>query len=236
MEFPAGGVDGEPLDLTDTNSFLLGPDLLVAQSPYPDELDDYPVALPSTGWYDYWTGSPIQGDADKKASDASPVVQPSVEIHPSADTLPVFARAGAIVPRQPLVQSTDETPDGPLTLRVYPPTQRGDDCRGTVYLDDGVSYAFQKGEFLREDISCQLTSHGLTVTLNPRQGGFVPWWKLVSIEVYGQTKSVSEASVSRLKGSGDAASPVLASFDSEHHRITVLIPDDGRGAELNLTY
>ena len=231
-----GGADGQPLDLTDSNSFLLGPDLLVAQSPYPDELDDYSVALPPTGWYDYWTGALIHGYVNKEESVIAQAVQPEVQIHGAVDSLPVFVRSGAIVPRQPLVQSTDETPDGPLTLRVYPPTQRGDDCRGTVYLDDGVSYAFQKGEFLREDISCQLTSHGLTVTLNPRQGGFVPWWKLVSIEVYGQTKSVSEASVSRLKGSGDAASPVLASFDSEHHRITVLIPDDGRGAELNLTY
>jgi len=33
--------------------FLLGPDLLIAQSPYPDELDNYTITLPPAGWYDY---------------------------------------------------------------------------------------------------------------------------------------------------------------------------------------
>jgi len=236
MEFPMGGADGQPLDLTDSNSFLLGPDLLVAQSPYPDELDDYSVALPPTGWYDYWTGALIHGYVNKEESVIAQAVQPEVQIHGAVDSLPVFVRSGAIVPRQPLVQSTDEKPDGPLTLRVYPPTQPGQDCRGSLYLDDGISYAFQKGEFLRVDVTCQLTPQGLTVTLAPRQGSFIPWWQLVSIEVYGQTKSPKEASISRRGETGDAANPVSAGFDSEHHLISVLIPDDGKGLELKLTY
>jgi alpha-glucosidase len=236
LEFPNGGVDGQPLDLIDSNSFLLGPDLLVAQSPYQDELDDYPVALPPIGWYDYWTGALIQGEADKKASNNLQVIQPEVQIHRSLDTLPVFVRSGAIVPQQPLVQSTDEKPNGPLTLRVYPPIRPGQDCRGSVYLDDGVSYAFQKGEFLREEITCQLTPHGLAVSLAPRQGSFIPWWRYVSIEVYGQTKSAVDARILRTGDSGDATNSVLTGFDSEHHRMTALIADDGRGLELTLTY
>ena len=49
--------DGGPLDLSTGNAFMVGPDLLVAQGPYPDELDDYHVRLPPSSWYDYWTGS-----------------------------------------------------------------------------------------------------------------------------------------------------------------------------------
>ena len=67
----------------------------------------------------------------------------------------MFVRAGAIVPEQPLVQSTDEKPQGPLTLRVYPPTEPGEDCAGSLYLDDGVSYDFRKGDFLRMGFTCQ---------------------------------------------------------------------------------
>ena len=44
LEFPNGAADGGPIDLSTGNAFLLGPDLLIAQSPYPDELDDYSVA------------------------------------------------------------------------------------------------------------------------------------------------------------------------------------------------
>ena len=89
------------------------------------------------------------------------MTQPEVHIHRSLDTLPVFVRAGAIVPEQPLVESTDEKPQGPLTLRVYPPVQPGKDCTGSLYLDDGQSYAFQKGEFLRVAFTCHATAQGL---------------------------------------------------------------------------
>ena len=234
LEFPNGGADGQPLDLSTGNAFLLGPDLLVAQSPYPDEMDDYTVALPPAGWYDYWTGARVDGKAERIGIDNRPVAQPEVHIHRSLDTLPVFARAGAIVPEEPLVQSTEEKPQGPLTLRVYPPIGPDKNCHGSFYLDDGVSYDFKKGDFLREEFSCHPTAQGLTVTVAPREGSFAPWWKLVSIEVYGATKPATGASATTREGAG--TSPVSTGFDAEHHRITALLPDDGKGLELQLAY
>ena len=234
LEFPKGTGDGQPLDLANSGSFLLGSDLLVAQSPFPDEMDDYTVALPPTGWYDYWTGSRVSGSSGRKAIDNELVSQSEVHIRRTLDTLPVFARAGAIVPQQPLIQSTDEKPQGPLTLRVYPPVSPESDCRGSIYLDDGVSYDFKKGEFLRTQFSCKLTPQGLSVTVAPRQGSYEPWWKLLSIEVYGATKPASGATVSASGGS--AATPISAGFDAEHHRVTVLANDDGKGLEMQLAY
>jgi len=233
LEFPTGSADGQPIDPTNGSAFLLGPDLLVAQSPYPDELDDYTVALPPVGWYDYWTGALVEGNTGRKAIDNTRVTQPEIHIHCSLDTLPVFVRAGAIVPEQPLVQSTDEKPQGPLTLRVYPPTQSGKDCGGSLYLDDGISYAFEKGDFLRVGFTCRPTAQGLTVTVDPHRGSFAPWWKLVSIEVYGASKPAAGASTAV---AGAQAIPVAAGYDPEHHRITALIPDDGKGLELQLAY
>jgi alpha-glucosidase len=234
LEFPNGAVDGQPLDLSNAGAFLLGPDLLIAQSPFPDEVDDYSVALPAVGWFDYWTGSRISGSSGRKNIDNTPVAQPEVLIHRTLDTLPVFVRAGSIIPEQPLVQSTDEKPQGPLTLRVYPPAAPGNDCNGTLYLDDGVSYDFKKGEFLRTQFTCRFTPQGLIVTVAPREGTFEPWWKLLSIEVYGAAKPATTATVSALTGAG--ATTLSAGFDAEHHRITALVKDDGKGLELQLAY
>ena len=234
MEFPNGATDGTPMDLTNTNSFLLGPDLLVAQSPFPDELDDYSIALPPQGWYDYWNGSRVEGSSGRKAIDNELVGQTEVHIHPTLDTLPVFARAGAIVPEEPLVQSTDETPQGPLTLRVYPPTASGNACGGSLYLDDGLTYNFKKGEFLRVQFTCKLTRQGLSVTVEPREGSFAPWWKQMSVEVYGVEKPAASATVAM--AGGGSSSPVSTNFDAEHHRVTALVNDDGKGLELQLTY
>ena len=229
FEFPNGGRDGQPLDLSPgNNAFLLGPNLLVAQSPYPDEVDDYTITLPPSGWYDYWTGARVKSSAEKQAVEDSAVADESVLIHNTVETLPVFARAGGIVPEQPLIQSTEEKPQGPLTVRVYPPTEPGQECRGRIYLDDGVSYAYRKGDFLRERFSCAATANGLTVTIAAREGSFAPWWNQLSIEVYGQTKAASG-----VKLGGNA---VKTSFDAEHHRITAAVPDDGKGLALDLTY
>lgn len=234
LEFPHGAIDGQPLDLKDSGSFLLGRDLLIAQSPFPDELDDYSVALPPVGWYDYWIGDRVEGNTSRTAIDNTKAVQPEVHLHNSVDTLPVFVRAGAIVPEQPLVQSTDEKPNGPLTLRVYPPTSAGEDCAGSLYLDDGVSYNFNKGDFLRMSFSCKVTAEGIDVTIDPHQGSFPPWWTDLSVEVYGAGRQATHATASALDGSG--VNTVRTGFDAEHHRITAVIPDSGKGIEFHLTY
>jgi alpha-glucosidase len=233
LEFPAPTADGGPIDLANGNVFMLGPDLLVAQSPYPDEVDNYSVALPPVGWYDYWTGALVQGAPGRKAIDNTLVAQPEVQIHRSLDTLPVFVRAGAIVPEQPLVQSTDEKPLGPLTLRVYPPAQPGKECSGSLYLDDGETYAFQKGDFLRVAFTCHATAQGLTVTVDPHGGSFAPWWKQVAIEVYGASRPAASATATL---SGAQPKPATPGFDPEHHRIIATLPDDGKGLELQVAY
>ncbi len=145
-------------------AFTLGADLLVAASPKPESPYPYDVCLPGEGWYDYWSGARLSGE---KVSET-----------PRLDRLPVFVRPGAIIPRQPLVQSTAETPKGPLQLDVYP----GDDCRGEIYLDDGVSI---QGSSLRQSITCTVTSHGIALHFAPRAGSYAPWWKSISVTVHG---------------------------------------------------
>jgi alpha-glucosidase len=192
------------------------------------------VALPPSSWYDYWTGSRIDPRSGRKGIDNAAIAQPEVRIHRTLETLPVFVRAGSIVPEQPLVQSTEEKPEGPLTLRVYPPTTMGAGCEGSLYLDDGVSYDFKKGDYLRVQFACRLSSQGLIVTVAPRQGSYEPWWKLLSIEVYGATKPYAAASLAALNH--PVAVPISTNFDAEHHRVTALVADDAKGLQLQLMY
>jgi alpha-glucosidase len=146
-------------------AFTVGADVLVAASPKPDSPQAYDVCLPGKGWYDYWTGAPA---ANEKLREM-----------PKLDRLPVFVRPGAIIPKQPLVQSTSEIPKGPLELHVYP----GDDCRGELYLDDGVSI---EGPSLRQQVTCTVTSNGVTLHFAVREGTHRPWWKSIAVTVYGR--------------------------------------------------
>jgi alpha-glucosidase len=92
----------------------------------------------------------------------------------------VFVRAGTILPRQPLVQSTSDRPDGPLTLDVYP----GPECSGVIYLDDGHSMGYQHGQFLRQLVTCTEDADGLSVDFAPREGNYRPWWRGVRVTVH----------------------------------------------------
>jgi alpha-glucosidase len=90
----------------------------------------------------------------------------------------VFVRAGTILPRQALVQSTSETPKGALQLDVYP----GDDCRGELYFDDGIHVA---GPSLRQTVRCAVTPKGVSLTFGARAGNYRPWWKQIAVTVHG---------------------------------------------------
>jgi len=151
-----------------------------------------------------------------------------ITLHPSVDKVPVFARGGSILPMQPLVQSTMIKPEGPLTLRVYPPQRPGDACEGSLYLDDGVSYAYQKGDYLRLKFTCELTPTGVSLKISQREGTFTPWWTQFSIEVYGATRPAASVS--------EAGTAIESSYDSEHHYITAVIPDSGKEVNLTVAY
>jgi alpha-glucosidase len=153
-----------------------------------------------------------------------------LHITPSVDALPVYVREGAILPIQPLTQSTKETPQGPLTLRVYLPQPEASEtgsgrCAGSVYLDDGVTLNYKKGESMREQFSCSLTGDTVTVKVSPREGSFAPWWTALHIEVYGGPSAKAEA-----------ADGTLATYNAQRHAMLATIPDNGKGAELTLKY
>jgi len=188
LEFPDATTDGHPLDLDAGSEFLFGPDLLVAPNPSPEEIAPYEVHLPPGVWYDYWNGDRLDQHSLTAAQDLEQRgrKQPDkpLMISPTLKDLPVYVRGGTILPVAPLVQSTNEIPQGPLTLRVY----SGPNCSGDLYQDDGRSFAFRTGAYLRLHFTCQENLDGtLAVHIDAQQGSFVPWWKEVRIEAFGWT-------------------------------------------------
>jgi len=122
LDFPD---DANVADLRD--EYMFGPAFLVA--PVTDQgATSRKVYLPAgADWYNYWTGERLKGGQTVEA--AAPI-----------DTIPVFVRAGSIVPLGSAVESTHEK-QAIAKVRVYP----GADAEFTLFSDDGTTYAYEKG-------------------------------------------------------------------------------------------
>ena len=151
----------------DDRDFLFGPDLFVAPV-VTEKVDSQGIYLPPGDWYDYWTAT-VHTNKDE------------IVLRPTLSQMPLYVRAGAIVPMQPLVQSTNETPNGPLQLQVY----SGQNCSGTLYQDDGHSYEYQNGRFLRVNYTCEVAAAGVRVTSAVAKSDYKPWWTAMGVTIYG---------------------------------------------------
>lgn len=170
LEFP----DQANIALND-QEFMFGDDLLVAPKAWPFT-DEYTVTFPAGEWYDFWTGTKISAH--------------ELKVNPSLETLPVYVRAGSIIPEQPVVQDTDQTPQGPLVVNVFP----GSPCQGSLYADDGNSLAYQKGNLMRVTFSCQASADHVDVDISAPSGPYRPWFRDVQLTIYGVTGNVASVS------------------------------------------
>jgi alpha-glucosidase len=192
--------------------FLFGADLLV--EPKLDEtLDPFDVLVPPGVWYDYWTGERLPDPPSKRRA------------RTGLGDLTVLARGGAIVPHQPLVQSTAEVPDGPLELRVYP----GPDCRGSLYMDDGVTLDYQKGVFLRLGASCRENADGVSVKTDPAEGSYVPWFRSMAFVIHGLRSAPRSVAV-------DGKPARDFRYDRAKKIVTIVVPYARSGQLLTVTY
>jgi alpha-glucosidase len=198
LEFP----QDRTLQTIDTE-FMFGANLLVAPKVV-DTVGPYEVTLPQGIWYDFWTGKKIEGI--------------SQNIEPALDVLPVYVRGGTILPEQPIVQNTDEQPQGPLQISVYP----GPDCRGSLYQDDGNTLAYTRGEFLRMQFACVAEPNSLTFTFSTSQANYKPWWSAMKVVFFGVTSKPRDLSVDGKPVSG-------FQFDAAAGTVTVNLSAGPRG-------
>jgi alpha-D-xyloside xylohydrolase len=132
---------------------MFGPALLV--NPVTDPaVTSRSVYLPArTTWYDFWSGTAQQGGATVAA--AAPI-----------DHIPVYVRAGSIVPMGPVMQYSTEMPADPIELRVYP----GANGAFTLYEDENDNYNYEQGAYATIPMSWNDASK--TLTIGAREGSF----------------------------------------------------------------
>ncbi|AEH38962.1 glycoside hydrolase family 31 protein [Halopiger xanaduensis] len=124
------------------DQFMFGPSLLVCpvtepmyygpdSTPLEGRAKAREVYLPEgTEWYDFWTGERYEGGQ-------------TIIADAPLEKLPLFVRAGSVLPMGPVVQHTEERPDAPWHVRVYP----GHDGSFDVYEDAGDGYDYEDGAY-----------------------------------------------------------------------------------------
>ena len=173
--------------------FLFGPDLLVAPV-ITAGATSRRVRLPSGHWYDFWTDSSYVGNA-------------YAQVQAPLDRIPIFVRAGSVIPSQQVVQYTDEAPIDPLTLSVYPFPAGTDTSFSTEYYeDDGISFAYTMGAYCRREIRCTQRDRSTILRVSESDGSYIPGQRSLVMRFIGQAEEPSDIMLNGktlLKHTGD---------------------------------
>jgi alpha-glucosidase (family GH31 glycosyl hydrolase) len=129
------------------DEYLWGRDMLVAPVTQ-QSAASRTLYLPRGTWYDFWTEEKIEGGRE--------ITRP-VDLA----TIPIYVRAGAILPFAPVKQFTVEASALPITLRIYP----GTNGQAEFYEDDGLTFNFRHGGFARTRFAWDDDRRRLALTL-----------------------------------------------------------------------
>jgi alpha-glucosidase/alpha-D-xyloside xylohydrolase len=155
------------------DQYLWGRDLLVA--PVVEKgASNRRVYLPRGTWFDFWTEERVEGGRD---------IDRPVDL----ETIPLYVRAGAVIPLDPIRQYSSEPVDGPTTLVVYP----GADARSDWYDDDGASFEHKRGAFMRIAMDWQDAARILRLSLAPGSRMIGGAARLVDVRLAGTARTQS---------------------------------------------
>lgn len=184
------GSDNEALDIAD--EYMFGP-LLVAPVTRKGA-SERTVYLPGADdWYDFWSGQRLKGKSN-------------IVAHAPLDTLPLYVRAGTILPLGQVVGYAEAQKDKPIELRIY----RGANGAFTLYDDSGNGWGYQKGQ--RALIPITWNEATKTLTLATRQG------KFPGME---QSREFHVVFVSEKSGSGDAEATAFQTVKYSGKKVAV---------------
>jgi alpha-D-xyloside xylohydrolase len=157
MDFP-----GDRAAWNHADQFLFGPAFMVAPVTR-FKARSRPVYLPAgTLWYDFHSGRSIAGGR-------------TIEADAPYERMPVFVRAGSIVPSGPQIQHTGEGQGAPITLHVF----TGANGAFSLYEDDGVSRDYLNGAFARIPLRYDETNGILTI--GAREGSYLGQAKAINV-------------------------------------------------------
>ena len=128
------------------------------------------IYLPRGTWSDFWTGERLEGGRE---------IERSVDL----ETIPLYVRAGSILPLGPVKQFTGERVDEPLSVSIYP----GADASFLLYEDDGASFNYRKGEWMGIQMTWDDAHRKLNLRLAPGSRLLAAGTKAVTLQL-GETK------------------------------------------------
>jgi alpha-D-xyloside xylohydrolase len=134
------------------DQFMYGPAFLVNPVTEPASTTR-PVYLPQAKWYDFWTGTSIEGG--RMINAITPL-----------DRLPLYIRAGSILPLGPDQEWSTQKPEDPIELRIYP----GADGDFVIYEDENDNYNYEKSVYATITLHWDDAAH--TLTIGDRKGQF----------------------------------------------------------------
>lgn len=125
----------DEIAINQCTQYMFGPSILVA--PVTDEgYRERKVYLPIGKWYDFWTDEMFEGNR-------------WVSIQANLDTIPLFIKAGSIIPMCKILQHADSNLPEEIEIHSY----KGESGRFELYEDDGISYNYEKGSYLKTYIN-----------------------------------------------------------------------------------
>jgi alpha-glucosidase/alpha-D-xyloside xylohydrolase len=155
------------------DEYLWGPSILVA--PVTEKgAASRRLYLPRGAWYDFWTGERIEGGVEI----SRPV---------GLATIPLYVRAGAIIPFGPIKQYTGEGSSGSLSLSIYP----GANSQFQLYEDDGVSFDYRKGDWMGIEMNWHDRDRRLTMQLADGSKIRPPRERPIEVNLVGDNKTRS---------------------------------------------
>ena len=156
MDFPG---DPQVRDLSD--QWMFGPALMPCPV-YKFEAREREVYFPKgAGWYDFYTGSFFDTSAGPLVESNGRAVVPA-----PYSRMPLYVRAGSIIPFGPEIQWSDEKPADDILLAVY----AGADASFSLYEDENVNYNYEKGLYAKIPLKWDDASR--TLTIGDREGSF----------------------------------------------------------------
>jgi alpha-glucosidase len=167
--------DENVFDVKYQNQFMFGDALLVA--PVISTARTAGVYLPEGDWY--------RLSSDKKFTGGQVINVPS----PLTD-LPVFVKAGGIIPMQNVVQSTNEQGDGLLMLHAWNGTEANE---FVYYEDDGITYDYESGAFYKRTIRFDPLKK--EITLSAAEGSYLSKYSTIQLHLHGFGRGVEAVSV-----------------------------------------
>jgi alpha-D-xyloside xylohydrolase len=154
--------DGKARDVGD--QFMFGPAVLVSPVLQPDATRRTLYLPDSPAWYDFWTGASQKGGRE-------------IDADARLDCIPLYVRAGSILPLGPEIEYADEQPAGPIELRIYP----GADGKFELYQDAGDSYDYENGA--HSIIQLHWSESTRTLTIGDREGNYPEMPRSIEIKI-----------------------------------------------------